>query len=48
MEWSGGQYSDHLTYSYLEFHQDADHARDITKTRSIYIKLHTPIGVSIS
>ena len=47
LTWSGNQVEDHTTKNYLEFHQDADHARILNRRRSGSGIIHTLIGVSV-
>ena len=44
--WSGNQVEDHTTQNFLEFHQDADHARILNRRRSVSGIIHTLLVVS--
>ena len=47
LTWSGNQVKDHTTQNYLEFHQDADHARILNRRRSVSGIIHTLLCVAV-
>ena len=44
LTWSRNKFEDHTTHNYLEFHQDADHARIINIRRSVSGIIYTLLG----
>ena len=47
LTWSGNKFEYHTTQNFLECHQDADHARILSKRRSVSGIIHTLPGVAV-